>query len=130
MTQFSSSIIIILFLLCRLHITSPFSPRLPALPRFNQHIRVSQIEDDGYSLSKRPWKDFLSKMNFLKNPQPGTLILVRHGETTLNYNKTFTGWIDVDLSDRGKIEVTNYLTHIGPTRNFMTTKHMRRTFCC
>lgn len=35
----------------------------------------------------------------------GTLILVRHGQTTLNYNKTFTGWIDADLSEVGKREV-------------------------
>jgi hypothetical protein len=76
-----------------------------ALVRYSHHRRVSQVEDDGYSLSKRPWKDFISQINPFKSRQPGTLILVRHGETTLNYNKTFTGWIDVDLSDRGKIEV-------------------------
>lgn len=35
----------------------------------------------------------------------GTLILVRHGQTTMNYNKTFTGWIDTDLSEVGKREV-------------------------
>ena len=36
---------------------------------------------------------------------PGTLILVRHGESTWNANKTFTGWADPDLSDQGKREV-------------------------
>ena len=30
----------------------------------------------------------------------GTLIIVRHGESTLNYNQTFTGWTDVDLNER------------------------------
>eukprot|EP00522_Entomoneis_paludosa_P008110 CAMPEP_0172453534 /NCGR_PEP_ID=MMETSP1065-20121228/10807_1 /TAXON_ID=265537 /ORGANISM="Amphiprora paludosa, Strain CCMP125" /LENGTH=926 /DNA_ID=CAMNT_0013205717 /DNA_START=69 /DNA_END=2849 /DNA_ORIENTATION=+ len=37
--------------------------------------------------------------------QPGTLVLVRHGESTWNANKTFTGWADADLSERGKREV-------------------------
>ena len=35
------------------------------------------------------------------NKQPGTLILVRHGESQWNQKKLFTGWCDVDLSDRG-----------------------------
>jgi len=33
--------------------------------------------------------------------EPGTLILIRHGESLWNYNKTFTGWADPDLSERG-----------------------------
>ena len=32
---------------------------------------------------------------------PGRLIIVRHGETPWNHNDTFTGWADVDLSERG-----------------------------
>ena len=32
-------------------------------------------------------------------------ILVRHGETVMNYNNTFTGWIDTDLSERGIKEI-------------------------
>jgi 2,3-bisphosphoglycerate-dependent phosphoglycerate mutase len=35
----------------------------------------------------------------------GTLILVRHGESLWNANKTFTGWADPDLSERGYREV-------------------------
>jgi Phosphoglycerate mutase 1 len=31
----------------------------------------------------------------------GTLILVRHGESEWNANKTFTGWADPDLSEQG-----------------------------
>lgn len=43
---------------------------------------------------------------FPKPPtEPGTLILVRHGESTWNANKTFTGWADPDLSERGYREV-------------------------
>jgi hypothetical protein len=36
---------------------------------------------------------------------PGTLILVRHGESEWNLNKTFTGWADPDLTEQGKREV-------------------------
>ncbi|HEY6056741.1 MAG TPA: 2,3-bisphosphoglycerate-dependent phosphoglycerate mutase, partial [Candidatus Limnocylindrales bacterium] len=30
-----------------------------------------------------------------------TLVLVRHGESTWNKENRFTGWTDVDLSERG-----------------------------
>ena len=32
------------------------------------------------------------------------LILVRHGQSTWNLEKKFTGWVDVDLTDNGKLE--------------------------
>ena len=32
------------------------------------------------------------------------LVLVRHGQSTWNLEKRFTGWVDVDLTDQGKIE--------------------------
>ena len=32
------------------------------------------------------------------------LILVRHGQSTWNLEKRFTGWVDVDLTDNGKLE--------------------------
>ena len=32
------------------------------------------------------------------------LILVRHGQSTWNLEKRFTGWVDVDLTEHGKIE--------------------------
>ena len=32
------------------------------------------------------------------------LILVRHGQSTWNLEKRFTGWVDVDLTDKGKAE--------------------------
>jgi len=32
------------------------------------------------------------------------LILVRHGESLWNLEKRFTGWVDVDLTDNGKLE--------------------------
>ena len=35
------------------------------------------------------------------------LVLVRHGQSIWNLEKKFTGWVDVDLSDQGKIEAEN-----------------------
>ncbi len=35
---------------------------------------------------------------------PGKLILVRHGQSTWNVENLFTGWHDVDLSERGRQE--------------------------
>ena len=36
---------------------------------------------------------------------PGKLVLIRHGQSTWNANKTFTGWVDVDLSPIGEAEM-------------------------
>ena len=33
-----------------------------------------------------------------------TLVLLRHGESTWNKENRFTGWTDVDLSERGRDE--------------------------
>ena len=35
---------------------------------------------------------------------PGTLILLRHGESTWNAENRFTGWVDVPLSAKGEAE--------------------------
>jgi 2,3-bisphosphoglycerate-dependent phosphoglycerate mutase len=35
---------------------------------------------------------------------PYTLILLRHGESEWNARNLFTGWVDVDLNDRGRAE--------------------------
>tara|TARA_A100001388_G_C28396286_1_gene323889 strand:- start:194 stop:430 length:237 start_codon:yes stop_codon:yes gene_type:complete len=32
------------------------------------------------------------------------LVLVRHGQSTWNLKKRFTGWVDVDLTEQGKME--------------------------
>ena len=32
------------------------------------------------------------------------LILIRHGQSTWNLQKRFTGWVDVDLTENGKLE--------------------------
>ena len=34
------------------------------------------------------------------------LVLIRHGESTWNKENRFTGWTDVDLSERGIKEAT------------------------
>ncbi len=36
----------------------------------------------------------------------GTLVLLRHGESDWNRENLFTGWVDVDLSDKGVAEAT------------------------
>ncbi len=64
----------------------------------------NDIEGDGFKLS------FIEKVrrkiiSVLHLKEPGSLILVRHGQTTLNYNKTFTGWIDTDISETGTSEM-------------------------
>ena len=32
------------------------------------------------------------------------LILVRHGQSAWNLEKRFTGWVDIDLTEKGKVE--------------------------
>lgn len=66
--------------------------------------QLSEVEDDGFTLGRK--ESFITKgWNKLFRKKPGTLILVRHGETAMNYNSTFTGWIDTDLSERGRLEM-------------------------
>ena len=40
----------------------------------------------------------------LKDKQMSYLILVRHGQSLWNLEKKFTGWVDVDLTENGKLE--------------------------
>ena len=52
----------------------------------------SMVEDDGYTASRRERLRsglFLNKVLSVFNPrdEPGALILVRHGQTTMNYNR-------------------------------------------
>ena len=34
----------------------------------------------------------------------GKLILLRHGQSTWNESNQFTGWVDVDLTEKGEAE--------------------------
>jgi 2,3-bisphosphoglycerate-dependent phosphoglycerate mutase len=36
-----------------------------------------------------------------------TVVLLRHGESTWNRENRFTGWTDVDLSDKGRVEASH-----------------------
>ena len=38
------------------------------------------------------------------SPAPYTLILLRHGESDWNARNLFTGWVDVDLTEKGRAE--------------------------
>lgn len=78
--------------------------------------KYEEENEDGWSEMRRvkAWKKVarlpgkvFNKL-FYNKPlkEPGTLILVRHGESTWNANQTFTGWSDYsDLSERGRREV-------------------------
>ena len=53
------------------------------------------------------------------------LILTRHGQSTWNAENRFTGWVDVDLSEKGKEEakksgelILELLHHFIPNRAF------------
>ena len=35
------------------------------------------------------------------------LILVRHGQSIWNLEKKFTGWVDIELTEQGKLEAKN-----------------------
>ena len=35
------------------------------------------------------------------------IVLIRHGESTWNKENRFTGWTDVDLTDKGKEQAKN-----------------------
>ena len=84
---------------------------------------------DGGSL--KPHETVWDKMakKFQSPPNPGTLILVRHGETEWNQKRLFTGWVDVDLSDRGIREIehaSRLLLERGYTVDITYTSVLRR----
>ena len=89
---------------------------------------VASVENDGFQIS------LLAKLRrrvntFFQLKEPGALILIRHGESSLNYNKTFTGWIDADLSDRGVNEMfyaARLLLERGYTIDATYTSRLKR----
>jgi 2,3-bisphosphoglycerate-dependent phosphoglycerate mutase len=67
--------------------------------------------------------------HFQEPPDPGTLILVRHGETEWNRRELFTGWVDVDLSQRGVVEIEHaarLLMERGYTVDITYTSMLKR----
>ncbi|MBA3490069.1 MAG: phosphoglyceromutase [Longispora sp.] len=59
----------------------------------------------------------------------GTLILLRHGESTWNAKNLFTGWVDVELSVKGETEARNageLLRSAGVLPDVLHTSLLRR----
>jgi 2,3-bisphosphoglycerate-dependent phosphoglycerate mutase len=59
----------------------------------------------------------------------GTLVLLRHGESDWNRENLFTGWVDVDLSDKGVAEATRggeLLVEHGLLPDLLHTSVLRR----
>jgi 2,3-bisphosphoglycerate-dependent phosphoglycerate mutase len=57
------------------------------------------------------------------------LVLLRHGESTWNKENRFTGWTDVDLSERGReeaLEAGRLLKHDGYTFDIAYTSVLKR----
>ena len=80
----------------------------------SENIDEKTEDDDGWQAMRSRNTNLIKKALKLpgrivskttKRVEPGTLILVRHGESLWNANKTFTGWADPDLSPRGYREV-------------------------
>jgi 2,3-bisphosphoglycerate-dependent phosphoglycerate mutase len=58
-----------------------------------------------------------------------TLVLVRHGESDWNAKNLFTGWVDVDLTDKGRAEGVNagqQLKEAGILPDIVHTSVLRR----
>ncbi len=61
--------------------------------------------------------------------RPGTLILLRHGESEWNAKNLFTGWVDVELSERGATEASaggRMLAESGLLPEILHTSVLRR----
>jgi len=59
----------------------------------------------------------------------GTLVLLRHGESTWNAENRFTGWVDVPLSERGEAEAIRageLLAEAGLLPDIVHTSLLRR----
>ena len=94
---------------------------LHSLQRPSYPLSMSKsAEDEGYSGWKsahaipKNAKGFFGKIKgaistkwrrVVGKKQPGSLILIKSGEHSWNFNGTFTGWCDVDLTDRGQREM-------------------------
>ena len=58
-----------------------------------------------------------------------TLVLLRHGESDWNAKNLFTGWVDVDLSEKGRAEATHggrLIREAGILPDVVHTSVMRR----
>ncbi len=60
---------------------------------------------------------------------PGTLVLLRHGESEWNKANLFTGWVDVELSEKGRTEAARggqLLAEHGLLPDVLHTSLLRR----
>jgi 2,3-bisphosphoglycerate-dependent phosphoglycerate mutase len=63
------------------------------------------------------------------NTSPGTLVLLRHGESEWNKANLFTGWVDVPLSENGRAEAArggSMLVEHGLQPDVLHTSVLRR----
>ncbi|PZS11522.1 MAG: phosphoglyceromutase [Acidimicrobiales bacterium] len=68
-------------------------------------------------------------MTIAATSSPGTLILLRHGESEWNAKNLFTGWVDVDLSAQGEDEARRaaaLLADAGALPDVVHTSLLRR----
>jgi len=80
--------------------------------------KLSTTEDDGYSLRNRKPAIMRNLWNrLIARKAPGTLLLIRHGESDLNSNGTFTGWIDSDMNENG-VQDMEYAARLMKERGF------------
>jgi len=101
---------------------APWVNAASAKPAKSDGADNSQVEDDGYRvMDSSVWGRLRISLRALRQgkralalrrrlpgvvkKEPGVLILVRHGESQWNQNKTFTGWCDPGLSVLGEREV-------------------------
>ena len=79
---------------------------MPKRYGYDQCVRSYQYFGDGTMRHQRQATAWDKIVKAIQPPvQPGTLILVRHGESEWNQKRLFTGWVDVDLTDRGIREI-------------------------
>ena len=87
------------------------------------------IVDDGYGSKQSIASNTKWLEQFEKPADPGTLILIRHGESGWNKRELFTGWVDVDMSDRGVLEIEHaarLLMERGYTVDITYTSALKR----
>ena len=54
---------------------------------------------------------------------PSTLVIVRHGESTWNAKNLFTGWVDVNLSEKGEAEARQAGRLLAASKLSFDTSH-------
>ena len=100
------------------------------LNRCHQSARHYQYFGDGTMRHQRQDSTWDKIVKIIQPPvQPGTLILVRHGESEWNNKRLFTGWVDTDLTDRGIREIehaSRLLLERGYTVDITYTSLLKR----